>query len=112
MVTDKGVFDLGLTNSLQEELTKNNVKVTIYSGTVANPTTDNVAEALTLYKENNCQGIMYQIFHDLKLFSQSTRREKTQAEVIIWAFTSPQIYLLNDLLFSFQSGQTKIPVLG
>lgn len=55
---------------------------------------------------------MYQIFHDLKLFSQSTRREKTQAEVIIWAFTSPQIYLLNDLLFSFQSSQTKIPVLG
>lgn len=55
---------------------------------------------------------MYQIFHDLKLFSQSTRREKIQAEVIIWAFTSPQIYLLNDLLFSFQSGQTKIPVLG
>ncbi|MBR2467501.1 MAG: iron-containing alcohol dehydrogenase [Clostridia bacterium] len=58
LVTDKGVFDLGLTNSLQEELTKNNVKVTIYSGTVANPTTDNVAEALTLYKENNCQGII------------------------------------------------------
>lgn len=58
LVTDKGVFSLGLTDSLQAELKNNNVNVFVYADTVANPTTDNVNEALQMYKQNNCQAII------------------------------------------------------
>ena len=57
-VADKGVKNLGLTKSLEEELSKNEIKLFIYDGTVPNPTTDNVAEALEIYKKNNCQAII------------------------------------------------------
>lgn len=55
LVTDKGIFSLGLTKKLEETLAKNNIKVAVYSDTVANPTTDNVNEALNMYKDNNCK---------------------------------------------------------
>ena len=58
LVTDKGVFDLGLTNTLQQELTKNGIEFNIYADTVANPTTNNVDEALKMYKQNNAQAIV------------------------------------------------------
>ncbi len=54
LVTDKGIYSLGLTKNLEEALKKNNITVTVYSDTVANPTTDNVDEALKMYKDNNC----------------------------------------------------------
>ena len=54
LVTDKGIYNLGLTKTLEETLKNNEILVTVYSDTVANPTTDNVHEALELYKENNC----------------------------------------------------------
>ena len=58
LVTDKGIFSLGLTKNLQTSLEKNNIKVIVYSETVPNPTTKNVADAETLYIENNCQSII------------------------------------------------------
>jgi len=58
LVTDKGIYNLGLTKSLEEKLTQNEVGVHVYSDTVANPTTDNVDEALKMYKENNCKAII------------------------------------------------------
>ena len=58
LVTDKGIRGLNLTVSLEDCITKNDIKLTIYDETVPNPTTDNVAEALKLYKENNCEGLI------------------------------------------------------
>lgn len=58
LVTDAGIRGLGLTKHLEELLSENNISCTVYDGTVANPTTDNVDEALTLYKKNNCQALI------------------------------------------------------
>ena len=52
LVTDKGIRSLGLTGHLEELLTQNNISCAVYDGTVANPTTDNVGEALSLYRQN------------------------------------------------------------
>ena len=53
LVTDSGIFKLGLTQKLEGDLKESNIKVIVYSDTVANPTTRNVEEALKLYKDNN-----------------------------------------------------------
>jgi alcohol dehydrogenase class IV len=58
LVTDKGISNLGLTSSLEKELRESKIKVTVYSDTVANPTTKNVEEALKRYKENNCMALI------------------------------------------------------
>lgn len=58
LVTDAGIRGLGLTRHLEELLSENNISCAVYDGTVANPTTDNVNEALNLYKENNCQALI------------------------------------------------------
>lgn len=58
LVTDAGIRGLGLTKHLEELLSENNISCAVYDGTVANPTTDNVNEALNLYKENNCQALI------------------------------------------------------
>lgn len=58
LVTDAGIRGLGLTKHLEELLSENNISCTVYDGTVANPTTDNVNEALTLYKKNNCRALI------------------------------------------------------
>ena len=55
IVTDKGIRDLGLTNQLEQSLTDNGFSFFVYDGTVANPTTKNVEEALEIYKKNQCQ---------------------------------------------------------
>lgn len=58
LVTDKGIRSLGLTGHLEELLTQNNISCAVYDGTVANPTTDNVDEALSLYRQNGCQALI------------------------------------------------------
>jgi len=58
LVTDKGLKNLGLTDSLEKSITKANISVNIYDGTVPNPTTDNVEEALSVYKVNSCEAII------------------------------------------------------
>lgn len=58
MVTDKGIRGLGLTASLEAHLEKNGINCTVYDGTVPNPTSGNVEEALALYKSNGCQAII------------------------------------------------------
>ena len=58
LVTDKGVYGLGLTKSLETSLKENKISLSIYSDTVANPTTDNVQEALNLYNSNHCEAII------------------------------------------------------
>lgn len=58
LVTDTGIRGLGLTKHLEDILAENNIALSVYDKTVANPTTDNVSEALALYKENNCQALI------------------------------------------------------
>ena len=58
LVTDKGIRDLGLTKSLEDDITANDIKLSVYDGTVPNPTINNIEEAVKLYTENNCQAII------------------------------------------------------
>lgn len=58
LITDKGIHSLGLTKSLEDRIVESNIKLSVYNETVANPTTDNVDNALNMYKENNCKAII------------------------------------------------------
>ena len=58
IVTDKTIKELGLTLTLETLFKENNIRYTIYDGTVPNPTSDNIMEAKTLYLENECIGIV------------------------------------------------------
>ncbi len=58
IVTDKGITSLGLIDNLLEGLNMEGIKYVIYDKTVPNPTIDNIEEALKLYKENNCNGLI------------------------------------------------------
>lgn len=58
IITDKGIRNLGLTKRLEKALSDSQIPFTVYDGTVANPTTVNVAEALDLYLENRCDAII------------------------------------------------------
>lgn len=58
IITDGQIMKLGLTRRLEKALTDSGIPYTIYDGTVANPTTENVADALALYRENGCDAII------------------------------------------------------
>lgn len=58
IVTDKGIRGLGLTKSLENAVTKEKIKLSVYDGTIPNPTTENVDEALEMYHQNNCSAII------------------------------------------------------
>ena len=58
IITDAGIRKLGLTRRLEKVLTDNDIPYFIYDKTVANPTTENVAEALDIYRENGCTAII------------------------------------------------------
>ena len=58
LITDSGICRLGLTARLEKALKKHQIACFIYDKTVANPTTDNVAEALKLYNQNYCDAII------------------------------------------------------
>lgn len=58
LVTDKGITSLGLIAPLLAELQKGTINCYVYDETVANPTIDNIEEALKVYKTNRCQAII------------------------------------------------------
>ena len=58
LVTDKGIKGLGLTADLENACESANIKLAIFDQTVPNPTTQNVADCLSLYKQNNCEAII------------------------------------------------------
>lgn len=58
IITDAGIYRLGLTKRLEKALESNNIAYSLYHDTVANPTTDNVAEALEMYQKNGCSAII------------------------------------------------------
>lgn len=58
LVTDRAIRNLQLTQSLENTIIANSLKLTVYDGTVPNPTTDNVTAALQLYHDNQCDCII------------------------------------------------------
>lgn len=58
LVTDGGIRGLGLTKSLEDLIDKNNIALSVYDKTVANPTTANVEESLQMYKDGDCKAII------------------------------------------------------
>lgn len=58
VISDATLVGLGLLTPLTEKLGENGIKFTLYDKTVPNPTTVNIEEAYTLYKENGCQAII------------------------------------------------------
>lgn len=58
IITDSVIRGLGLTVRLEQSLKRAGIPYAIYDKTVANPTTDNVAEALEMYYENDCSAII------------------------------------------------------
>ncbi|RFU69437.1 iron-containing alcohol dehydrogenase [Peribacillus saganii] len=58
IVTDKGITSLGLMDGLLKGLDAEGISYFIYDKTVPNPTIENIEEALSIYKANNCQGII------------------------------------------------------
>jgi alcohol dehydrogenase class IV len=58
IVTDKVIVSLGLMDELLKGLVKDKIKYVIYDNTVPNPTIDNIEEALIVYKESECKGIV------------------------------------------------------
>lgn len=58
IITDAGIRKLGLTRRLEKALDHAEISYCIYDKTVANPTTDNVAEARDLYLNMGCDCII------------------------------------------------------
>ncbi|RXI95569.1 iron-containing alcohol dehydrogenase [Anaerobacillus alkaliphilus] len=58
VVTDNGITSLGLLDRLLEGLQHEDINYVVYDRTIPNPTITNIEEALTIYKQNNCQGIV------------------------------------------------------
>lgn len=58
LITDSSIRSFGLTKPLEELLTNEGFKLTVYDKTVANPTDINVEEARELYIENDCNGLI------------------------------------------------------
>lgn len=58
LVTDNGILELGLTKSLEKALKSNKIKYSIFSDVVPNPTSANVENAVRVYMENGCRGII------------------------------------------------------
>ena len=58
IVTDKTVRSLGLTQKAEDALKEKGMSYAVYDNVVANPTTDNVSEALEIYKNEGCDSII------------------------------------------------------
>lgn len=58
IVTDSDIRSLGLINGLLEALKTSQIEFFIYDKAVPNPTIENIEEALELYQNSECQGII------------------------------------------------------
>ena len=58
IITDPGIASLGLLKKLTDILDDSQITYSLYDRTVANPTTETVEEAYTIYKDNNCDSII------------------------------------------------------
>lgn len=58
VVTDNGLYSLGMLDGMFEEMDKIGLKYTLFKDVVPNPTIDNIEAGIALYKEGNCKGIV------------------------------------------------------
>lgn len=58
LVTDADIRKLGITRPLEQALLQTGIQCAVYDATAANPTTQNVEQALRLYLESSCQAIV------------------------------------------------------
>lgn len=58
LVTDADIRKLGLTEKLEKALSEHNIPCFVYDKTNANPTTQNVEEAVELYSSGSCNAII------------------------------------------------------
>ena len=58
IVTDRGIRGLGLTMPLESLIVNSGIGLTVYDGTMPNPTSQNVEEARELYLKNKCEALI------------------------------------------------------
>ena len=58
IVTDRGIRGLGLTAPIENLIVDSGIDLTVYDGTMPNPTSQNVEEARELYIKNHCQALI------------------------------------------------------
>ena len=58
IVTDAGLYKLGVADQIKEFLVAAGLQATIFAGAEPNPTDKNVADGMKAYTENNCDGIV------------------------------------------------------
>ena len=58
IVTDKGLFNIGMHKALVDEFNTKKMSFSIYADVVANPTISNVNAGLKIYKEEGCDSII------------------------------------------------------
>jgi alcohol dehydrogenase class IV len=58
IVTDQGIRSTGLLNDLLLRLSEKKVHYIVFDRTVPNPTIDNIEEALDIYYQHNCKGMI------------------------------------------------------
>lgn len=58
IVTDTGIADLGLMNDMLNDLAEQSIHYEVYDKTIANPTIDNIEEALGIYHSAECEAII------------------------------------------------------
>ncbi len=58
IVSGRVVTGLGMLDGLLDGLKKNNIEYVVFNNVRPNPTIDNVEEALTIYEDSKCQGII------------------------------------------------------
>ncbi len=58
LVTDSGLRSIGITATLEKQLKQYGIACIVYDKTKANPTVDNIEEALKSYKANHCQALI------------------------------------------------------
>lgn len=58
IVTDPGIKQSGIIDTLTKILKQANIKFALYDQTRANPTIYNIEEGLKIYKENNCDSLI------------------------------------------------------
>ncbi|GAE36872.1 iron-containing alcohol dehydrogenase [Halalkalibacter akibai] len=58
IITDKGIVSIGLLQPLLLKLKHEGIQFFIYDNTVQNPTIENIEEALFVYRNHNCRGIV------------------------------------------------------
>lgn len=58
LVTDKSIRGLGLTKTLEKDIEKSGVKLSVFDEVVPNPTIKNIEDGLKVFIENDCKAII------------------------------------------------------